>query len=117
MCLEYRGCDRPAQILVTPEMLGAGVTAYNKWDVRKEEIAEEFRLATLADEIYLAMERARGDVSLDIPTTASITPNLARGPETGVVDRRRSPWQVSSSGNPDQISWRKRRDSNPRKVR
>ncbi len=46
-------------ILVTPEMLGAGVTAYNKWTARKAEIAEEFRLATLADEMYLAMERAR----------------------------------------------------------
>ena len=46
-------------ILVTPEMLGAGVTAYNKWLVRQAEIAPGFREATLADEMYLAMERVR----------------------------------------------------------
>jgi hypothetical protein len=58
--------DRPAlENLVTPEMLGAGASAYRRWLARKDEIATEVREGTLADEIYLAMERKRLEQEAD----------------------------------------------------
>jgi hypothetical protein len=50
---------KPPVIPVTLAMLDAGVEAYDKWLAREDEIHHRARLGTLADEMYLAMERAR----------------------------------------------------------
>ncbi len=52
-------------IIVTTEMLAAGVNAYNKWVARKDAIYPEVQLRTLADEMYRAMERVKTEHEAD----------------------------------------------------
>lgn len=52
------------EVAVTVGMIEAGIDAYYKWAAR-DDLPEPIRLATLCDNIYLAMERRKADFCRD----------------------------------------------------